>query len=32
MAGRPYIKDALSGDKAISQLRQVAEIYLRKGL
>lgn len=32
MAGRPYIKDALSGDKAISQLRQVAEVYLRKGL
>lgn len=31
MEGRPYIRDALTGENHISQLRKVAEAYLKEG-
>ena len=31
MEGRPYIRDALTGENHIRQLRQVAEAYLQEG-
>ena len=31
MEGRPYIRDALTGENHVNQLRKVAEAYLKEG-